>query len=81
MMRFFSRGTAPLSKFQAGYGPSALPVPMPVQCERVWLRETTYHQAQLARAVLPRKVVDIRDCFANVRANVYRLLLCSLRIL
>ena len=38
----------------------------------------TYHQAQLALAVLPRKAEDIHDCFANVHADVYRLLLRSL---
>ena len=43
--------------------------------------QCTYHQAQLALAVLPRKAANFHDSFANVRANVYRLLLRSLRIL
>ena len=43
--------------------------------------QRTYRQAQLALVVLPRKAMDFCDCFANVRANVSRLLLRSLRIM
>ena len=34
-----------------------------------------FHKTQLALTVLPRKAGDFRDCFADARANVYRLLL------
>ena len=44
-------------------------------------RERTYRQAQLALAVIPQEAADFCDRFANVRANVYRLLLRPLRIL
>ena len=41
--------------------------------------QRTYRQAQLTLVVLPRKAVDFHESFANVRGNVYRLLLRSLR--
>ena len=43
--------------------------------------QSTYCQAQLALVVIPRKAVGFRARFANERANVYRLLLRSLKIL
>ena len=41
----------------------------------------SHQAAQLALAVHPRKAADSHDSFIKVRANVYRLLLRSLRIL